>query len=99
MEEWTGEPDVDEARRRIEAVFKYIRGEIAEAEDAEEVRVALRRAVADVRVGEVRDSDGLWLYVHIWLRTDDFPALLLEAEPDKPPPLAELVPALLGGEP
>ena len=98
MEEWSGgELDLDEARRRLEDVSKQIEGEIAEAEDAEEVRVVLRRVIADINVKVGEDNDGRrHLLVAVTLHGHDLPTMLLGGHPDE---VSEMLPALLGSKP
>lgn len=94
VQEWSGEPDLDAARRWLEDVLAQVAGRIARAEGAEVVSAAIRAAVGEIRVGEVLDTDDRrYLYIHIWLQSDDFPKLLLDADPERPS-----FPALLGAK-
>jgi DNA invertase Pin-like site-specific DNA recombinase len=92
VEEWTGEPDADEARKWLQNVIAEVEGRIARAEGADAVRAAIRVAVEDINVSAVED-DKRYLLIDITLRGEALPSIAVGGDPDE---IADVRRALLG---
>jgi hypothetical protein len=92
VQEWSAEPDLEAARARLEDVLGPVAAKIDAAEETDAVRAALSAALASVQV----DVHGDELEVHIRVRSEDLPDVLIRTPVDAP--ISESVrPQLTGG--